>query len=136
MKQAESASIYWERRHRNPEQEAILYKCVLTRISGEPRTAISRRNLDSWAELNEFLRNWYIEKRTLDFQASRLFKVRQGKDERVTDWNNKIQALGSRFREAAWLNCNDRAREVILDLADRLRTFALYKDWRLIEFKQ
>jgi hypothetical protein len=28
----------------NPEQEAILYKFVLTRISGEPRTAISHRN--------------------------------------------------------------------------------------------
>jgi hypothetical protein len=33
----------------NPEQEAILCKCVLTRISGEQRTAISHRNLDSWA---------------------------------------------------------------------------------------
>ena len=36
----------------NPEQEAILYKFVLTRICCEPRTAISHRNLDSWAELN------------------------------------------------------------------------------------
>jgi len=35
----------------NPEQEAVLYKLVLTRISGEPRTAISHRNLDSWLEL-------------------------------------------------------------------------------------
>jgi len=39
----------------NPEQEAILYKFVLTHISGEPRTAISHRNLDSWLELKEFL---------------------------------------------------------------------------------
>ena len=39
----------------NPEQEAVLYKFVLTRISGEPRTVISLRNLDSWAELKEFL---------------------------------------------------------------------------------
>jgi len=29
----------------NPSQEAILYKFVLTRISGEPRKAISHRNL-------------------------------------------------------------------------------------------
>ena len=49
----------------NPEQEAILYKFVLTRISGEPRTAIIHRNLDSWTELKEFLQNSYIEKRTL-----------------------------------------------------------------------
>jgi len=31
----------------NPELEAILYKFVLTRISGEPRTTIIHRNLDS-----------------------------------------------------------------------------------------
>jgi len=64
----------------NPEQEAILYKFVLTRISGEPRTAISHRNLDSWAELKGFLQN-----RMLDFHAIQRFKARQGKDERVTD---------------------------------------------------
>jgi hypothetical protein len=39
----------------------------------------------------------------------------------VTDWIHKIQNLGSQFREAALLNCNDGAREGILDLADQLR---------------
>jgi hypothetical protein len=38
----------------NPDQESILYKFVLTRISGEPRTAISDRNLDNWTELKNF----------------------------------------------------------------------------------
>jgi hypothetical protein len=50
----------------NPENEAILYKFVLTRISGEPRTAIIHRNLHSWTELKEFLQNSYIKKRTLE----------------------------------------------------------------------
>ena len=59
----------------NPSQEAILYKFV-------PRTAISHRNLESWAALKEFLQNTYMEKRTLDIHASQLFKARQGKDER------------------------------------------------------
>jgi hypothetical protein len=111
----------------NPEQEAILYKFVLTHISGEPRTAISHRNLDSWAELKEFLQNSYIEKRTLDFHASQLFEARQGKDERVTDWIHKIQTLGSQFREAVLLNCNDGAREGILDLADRLHNICFIR---------
>ena len=57
----------------NPEQEAILYKFVLTRIIGEPRTAISHRNSDSWAEIKEFLQNSYVEKRTLDFHDSQPF---------------------------------------------------------------
>jgi hypothetical protein len=35
----------------NPVQEDVLYKFVLTRMSGKPRTAISHRNLDNWAEL-------------------------------------------------------------------------------------
>jgi len=38
----------------------------------------------------------------------------------VTDWIHKIQTLGSQFREATLLNCNDGAREGILDIADRL----------------
>jgi len=105
----------------NPSQEAILYKFVLTRISGEPRTAISHRNLENWADLKEFLQNSYIEKRTLDFHASQLFKASQGKDEKVADWIHKIQTLGSQFREAALLNCSEGAREGILDLSDRLR---------------
>ena len=105
----------------NPSQEAILYKFVLTRISGEPRTAIIHRNLNSWAELKEFLQSAYTEKRTLDFHASQLFKARQGKDEKVADWIHKIQTLGSQFREAALLNSSEGAREGILDLSDRLR---------------
>jgi hypothetical protein len=50
----------------NSKQETILYKFVLTRISGEPTTAISLRNLDSWTEFKEFLRNTYIKNRTLE----------------------------------------------------------------------
>jgi len=105
----------------NPAQEGVLYKFVLTRISGEPRTAIIHRNLGNWTELKEFLQNSYIEKRTLDYHASQLFKARQGKDERVTEWIQRVQTLGSQFREAALLNCSEGAREGILDLSDRLR---------------
>ena len=105
----------------NPAQEEVLYKFVLTRISGEPRTAIGHRNLDNWGELKEFLRNSYIEKRTLDYHASQLFAARQKKEERIADWIQRIHSLGSQFREATLLNCNDGAREGILDLSDRLR---------------
>jgi hypothetical protein len=72
-------------------------------------------------DLKEYLQNTYIEKRTLDFHASQLFKVRQGKDEKVADWIYKIQTLGSHFREVALLNCSAGARQVMLGLSDRLR---------------
>ena len=41
----------------------------------------------------------------------------------MPEWIHKIQTLGSQFREAALLNCNDGAREGIVDLANRLRNF-------------
>jgi hypothetical protein len=105
----------------NPNQKDMLYKFVLTRISGEPRTAIIHRHLEDWFELKEFLQNSYIEKRTLDFHASQLFRSRQGKDERVSEWIQRLQTLGSKFRESALLNSTEGAREGILDLSDRLR---------------
>ena len=47
---------------------------VLTRISGESRTAIGHRGLDNWPDFREFLRNSYTEKRTLDFHASEFLR--------------------------------------------------------------
>jgi hypothetical protein len=46
----------------NPVQEDVLYKSVLTRISGEPRTAVRHRNLDNWAAMKEFLKNSHQKK--------------------------------------------------------------------------
>lgn len=116
----------------NPNHKDRLYKFVLTRISGEPRTAISHRNLDNWEELKEFLQNTYIEKRTLDYHANRLFKERQGKTENVSEWIQKIQTLGSRFREAALTDCAEDERAGILTLSDKLRNICfvqgLYSD--------
>ena len=97
----------------NLVQEDVLYKFVLTRISGEPRTAISHRNLDNWADLKDFLKNSYIEKRMLDFRASQLFKARQRKDEKIVELIQRIQMLGSQFRESALLDCSDGVREGI-----------------------
>jgi hypothetical protein len=81
----------------DPNQEEVLYKFVLTRIGGEPRTAITHRNLENRLELKEFLKNSYIEKRTLDCHASQLFESRQRKDEKVSDWIQRIQTLGSQL---------------------------------------
>ena len=39
----------------------------------------------------------------------------------MTDWIQRVQTIGSQFREAALLNFSDGARECILDLSDRLR---------------
>jgi hypothetical protein len=75
--------------------------------------------LDNWAKLKEFLA--HIEKRTLDYHASQLFKARQWREQKITGWNQRIETPGSQFQEAALLNCSDGAREGILDLAGRPR---------------
>ena len=78
------------------------------------------------------MKNTYIEKRTLDFHANHLFKARQSKAESVSEWIQKIQALGSKFREAALADCSDDERAGILVLSDKLRNICfvqgLYSD--------
>ena len=105
----------------NPENSDVLYKFVLTRISGEPRLAIAHRHLENWDELKTFLRNTYTEKRTLDFHATQLFGARQGKSESISEWIQTIQKLSSKFREAALQDCEDDERVGIIALADKLR---------------
>ena len=105
----------------NPDNSDVLYKFVLTRISGEPRVAITHRNLDNWDDLKTFLKNTYTEKRTLDFHATQLFGARQGKNESVSEWIQKIQRFSSKFREAALQDCEDDERIGIVALADKLR---------------
>jgi hypothetical protein len=105
----------------HPNHEDRLYQFVLTKISSEPRTAIAHRNLESWNELKEFLRNTYIEKRTLDFYANQLFKAKQQKVENVSEWIQRIQSLGSKFRESALQDYRENEKAGILTLADKLR---------------
>jgi hypothetical protein len=101
----------------HPRNEGTLFKFVLTRISGEPRTAIAHRNLENWQDLKEFLKNTYTEKRTLDFHANQLFSTRQTRAETVSEWIQRAQKLGSKFREAALQDCEPG----ILNLADKSR---------------
>jgi hypothetical protein len=77
----------------NPENlhVYVLYKSVFTRISGEPRVAITHKNLENWDVLRKFLKNTYAEKRTLDFHATRIFRDRRGKNESISEWIQNIQ---------------------------------------------
>jgi hypothetical protein len=43
----------------DPRNEGTLFKFVLTRISGLPRTAIMHKNLENWEELKEIIKNTY-----------------------------------------------------------------------------
>jgi hypothetical protein len=116
----------------DPRNEGTLFKFVLTRIRGEPRSAIAHRNLENLEELKEFLKNTYTEKRTLDYHANQLFSTKQSKGESVSDWIQRVQKLGSKFREAALQDCEQDEKAGILTLADKLRNICfvqgLYSD--------
>jgi hypothetical protein len=116
----------------DPRNEGTLFKFVLTRISGEPRTAIAHRNLENWEELKEFLKNTYTEKRTLDYHANQLFSIKQSKGEIVSDWIQRVQKQGSKFCDAALQDCEQDERAGILTVADKLRNICfvqgLYSD--------
>jgi hypothetical protein len=88
--------------------------------------------LGKWEELKQFLKNTYIEKRTLDYHANQLFSAKQSKSDNVSEWIQKIQKLGSKFREAALHGCEADERAGILTLADKLRNICfvqgLYSD--------
>jgi hypothetical protein len=116
----------------DPRNESTLFKFVLTRISGEPRTAIAHRNLENWEELKEFLKKTHTEKRTLDYHANQLFSTKQSKAKSVSEWIQRVQKLGSKFREAALQDCEQNERAGILTLADKLRNICfvqgLYSD--------
>jgi hypothetical protein len=109
----------------DPRNESTLFKFVLTRVSGEPRTAIADRNLENWEELKEFWKNTNTEKKTLDYHANQLFSTKQSKVESVSEWIQRVQKLGSKFREAALQDCEQDERAGILTLADKLRNICL-----------
>ena len=112
--------------------EGTLFKFVLSRISGEPRTASAHRNLENWEELKKFLKNTYTEKRTLDYQANQLLSTKQSKAESVSEWIQRVQKLEWKFREAALQDCEKDERAGILTLAYKLRNICfvqgLYSD--------
>ena len=58
-------------------------------------------NLENWEEMKEFLKNTNTEKRTPDYHANQLFSTKQSKAESVSELIQRVQKLGSKFREAA-----------------------------------
>jgi transcription initiation factor IIF auxiliary subunit len=84
--------------------------------------------LENWGELREFLKNTYTEKRTLDYRANQLLSTEQTKGESVSAWIQRIQKLGSKFREAALQDFEQEERAAILTLSDRLTNICFVQD--------
>jgi hypothetical protein len=55
-------------------------------------------------------KEYYTEKWTLDFHVNQLFKSRENKGESISEMIQKIKSLGFKFRDAAFLNCNEEEK--------------------------
>jgi len=64
--------------------------------------------------------------------VNQLFSTKQNKTESVSEWIQRVQKSGSKFREAAVQDCDQDERAGILTLADKLRNICfvqgLYSD--------
>ena len=74
------------------------------------------------------LKNTYTEKRTLDYHVNQFFSTKQSKAESVSEWIQRVQKLGSKFREAALQDCEQDERAGILTFADKLRNICFVKE--------
>jgi hypothetical protein len=65
-----------------------------------------------------------------------LFSTKQSKAEILSEWIQRVQKLGSKFREAVLQDCEQDERAGILTIADKLRKFCfvqvLYSDRKKI----
>ncbi|KAJ8885729.1 hypothetical protein PR048_011927 [Dryococelus australis] len=63
-----------------------------TTSSDEPKT---------WEDIKEILDENYVTRQKIDYYACRLFNARQGTSEEVANWDSRIDAIVTNFKEAA-----------------------------------
>ena len=96
----------------DPSKHDVLLKFVKAKITGDARSKLMVRDLThSWELVKAILEENYATRRTLDFYACRMFSARQGKNESVASWGNKIDELQTDLREAARRVC--RPEEIL-----------------------
>jgi hypothetical protein len=104
------------------DQHGILLKIVKTRITGDARNILLVPDLtETWADVKAILEKNYAVRRTLDYYAwRRMFNSRQGKEESVSAWAGRIDALQAEFKEWAYGECARDEAKGALALIDRL----------------
>ena len=90
----------------DPNKYDVLLKFVKAKITGDARSKLMVRDLThNWELVRAILEENYATRRTLDYYACKMFSARQGKNENVASWGNKIDELQTDLREAARRVC-------------------------------
>jgi hypothetical protein len=96
----------------DPSKHDVLLKFVKAKITGDVRCKLMVRDLThSWEVVKAILEENYATRRTLDYYACKMFSARQGKNESIASWGNKIDELQTDLREAARRVC--RPEEIL-----------------------
>lgn len=90
----------------DPNKHDVLLKFVKAKITGDARSKLMVRDLThNWELVRAILEENYATRRTLDYYACKMFSARQGKNENIASWGNKIDELQTDLREAARRVC-------------------------------
>ena len=74
-----------------PNKHDILLKFVKAKITGDAGSRLMVRDLThSWELVKAILEENYVTRRTLDYYARKICSARQGKNENIASWGNKI----------------------------------------------
>lgn len=85
-----------------PKQHDLLLKFVKTKITWEARSKLLVRDLTwTWRNVKQILEESCDVKRTLDYNACRMFNSRQGPGENTASWSSTIDTMQLQLREAA-----------------------------------
>ena len=85
---------------------------MTVKITGVARSKLVVRDLThSWEHIKAILEENYATRRTLDYYACKMFNPRQGKNESIGSWGNKIDELQTDLRKAARRIC--RPEEIL-----------------------
>jgi len=83
-----------------------LLKFVKAKITGDAQSKLMVSNLaHSWELMKVILEENYATRRTFNYYACKMFSARQGKNESIASWGNKIDELQTDLRGAARRVC-------------------------------
>lgn len=96
----------------DPSKEDVLLKFVKAKITGEARSKLMVINLKhSWELVKAILEESYATRCALDYCVCKMLSAREGKNESIASWGNKIDELQRDLREAARRVC--RPEEIL-----------------------
>lgn len=106
----------------NPNCKSVLFNIILTKLVGRARSLTKYRAFKEWSELKTYLEDVFSEKRSISFWQLELNSCRQGKQEDIGSYSNKIEKFLSNLIDASTVG---KIPEIATEICNLLRAQAL-----------